>query len=115
MFNIVSVFKFVYLAPWFSFCSGFVHTYLLQNQPVEVLGVVCNGLDDTVSNTIGQMSPTDKSCFVYQLLEQRDTVIVQCNTDVKPEQAFSWTKQVVKPLVDVFSLMIYIIEFLEFL
>ncbi len=74
--------------------AGFAQTYLMEGQQCEVLGVICSGLGDKDINTFGQRAATDKSCHIYRLQHKPNMLIVQCNTQVTPEQSHSWVHEV---------------------
>ena len=45
-------------------------------------------------NTLTQLSPTDKSCYVYRSRTNPQVLVCLCNTEVEPEQSYSWVTQV---------------------
>lgn len=40
------------------------------------------------------MAPTDKSCYLYRKKDNKKVLVCQCNTDIKPEQSYSWVTEV---------------------
>jgi Proteasome assembly chaperone 4 len=74
---------------------GFVSSYILdESVEVEILGVVCGGMKDSTSNSLGQRSPKDNSCFISSLVSHPDTIFTVCNSEVQVEHSFSWAAQV---------------------
>lgn len=59
-----------------------------------VIGALFSGMADDDVNTFEQMSPSDKTCYVYRSRSIPDAFLVLCKTDVEAEQAYSWTDQV---------------------
>jgi proteasome assembly chaperone 1 len=78
--------------------TGFVQVYLLESQPSEVIGVICSGLFSSEANSLGQMEPSDKTCFIHRLNDRPDVLCVQCNVSVHPEQSHLWTQQLLSAL-----------------
>lgn len=53
----------------------------------------CGMKEDDV-NTFGQMSPTDKTCYIYRKCDYPSALVCECNYDIRPEYAHSFVNQV---------------------
>lgn len=66
---------------------------MTSGQDTELLGVVVKEAQGDVSMET-RKADKDSSGFVHRLKERPDVILVQCHTEVLPEQAFSFTQQV---------------------
>jgi len=73
--------------------AGFAQAYLLTDD-FYVVGALFSGMSDNDVNTFEQMSPSDKTCYVYRSRSIPDAFLCLCKTEVDEEQAYSWTEQV---------------------
>ncbi|KAI0232187.1 Proteasome assembly chaperone 1 [Lamellibrachia satsuma] len=73
--------------------TAFAHVYVLGEQTTDLLAVVCSGSSTSHRNSLTQRAPTDRTCFVHRLREKRHVWLMQCNTEISAEQAFSFTDQ----------------------
>lgn len=55
------------------------------------IGVICTGLKSNDINSMSQNAATDKTCYIYRLTSRPEVIVALCNTDVSPEQSYSWT------------------------
>lgn len=74
---------------------GFVQAYVLY-EDFEIIGALFNGMRNRDVNTLTQMSPTDKSCYIYRSRSVPEVLVCLCNTEVEPEQSYSWVTQVTR-------------------
>ncbi|XP_060571817.1 proteasome assembly chaperone 1-like [Ruditapes philippinarum] len=72
--------------------SAFAQSYILTEN-YYVVGALFSGLEDTDINTFDQLSPTDKTCYIYRCRQIPDAFLCLCKTDVSPEQSYSFTEQ----------------------
>jgi hypothetical protein len=72
---------------------AFAQSYILTEN-FYVVGALFSGLEDTDINTFDQLSPTDKTCYIYRCRQIPDAFLCLCKTDVSPEQSYSFTEQV---------------------
>ena len=87
-------FLWIYLLIRYFLLLGFVQAYILHGD-FEVIGALFSGMNDRDINTLTQMSPTDKSCYVYRSRSVPEVLVCLCNTEVEPEQSYSWVTQVI--------------------
>lgn len=81
-----------------SAATGFAQTYITHDD-YEIIGGVFGGLQETDVNTFQQTAPTDKSCYIYWKKSNKKVLVCQCNTDIKPEQSYSWVTELL-PCID---------------
>ncbi|XP_045197531.2 proteasome assembly chaperone 1-like [Mercenaria mercenaria] len=72
--------------------AGFVQAYVLH-EDYYIVGALFSGLEETDINTFDQMSPSDKTCYIYRSRSIPDAFLCLCKTDVTPEQSYSFTEQ----------------------
>ena len=75
------------------YIPGFAQAYILY-EDFEIIGALFSGMKDRDVNTLTQLSPTDKSCYVYRSRSTPQVLVCLCNTEVEPEQSYSWVTQV---------------------
>ena len=70
-----------------------MQAYIIQ-EGFEVIGALFSGMNERDINTLTQMSPTDKSCYIYRSRTVPQVLVCLCNAEVEPEQSISWVNQV---------------------
>ena len=70
-----------------------MQAYIIQ-EGFEVIGALFSGMNERDINTLTQMSPTDKSCYIYRSRTVPQVLVCLCNAEVEPEQSYSWVNQV---------------------
>ena len=73
---------------------GFTQTYITHKNYEIIGGLFCGMKEDDV-NTFGQMSPTDKTCYIYRKCDYPSAMVCECNYDIRPEYASSFVNQVI--------------------
>jgi len=68
-------------------------TYIVHKN-FEMIGGVFGGMREGDFTSLHQQSPTDKTCYIYRCKDNPGVIVCQCNMDVTPEQAFSFSTQV---------------------
>ncbi|XP_078322761.1 proteasome assembly chaperone 1-like isoform X3 [Crassostrea virginica] len=72
--------------------TGFTQTYITHKNYEIIGGLFCGMKEDDV-NTFGQMSPTDKTCYIYRKCDYPSAMVCECNYDIRPEYASSFVNQ----------------------
>lgn len=72
--------------------SGFAQAYILH-EGYYIIGAIFSGMEERDVNTFDQMSPSDKTCYIYRNRLIPNAYLCLCKTDVTPEQSYSFTEQ----------------------
>lgn len=77
--------------------TGFTQTYVTHKN-YEIIGAMFCGMKEDDVNTFGQMSPTDKTCYIYRKCDYPSALVCECNYDIRPEYAHSFVNQLMSCL-----------------
>ncbi|CAL1531660.1 unnamed protein product [Lymnaea stagnalis] len=71
--------------------NAFTDIYITQKGYKKIGGIFPSVQDDETWASL-KASSRDKSCFLYQSLNDPSVLVCQCNRDVLPEESFWWAK-----------------------